>query len=116
VALLSGDEVVVPYTPELYRSLHAEYKAGDFYKVQAFRLLRLLERDFYVKEYFDAAGSGSIALPTDSDICAREIKCVAAKNVMEVICHYEGRAVTDLDLRFTDESGRVAQFIDPLVK
>lgn len=52
VVLLNSDEIVVAYNPTLFPHLFEHYH-GDFYKVLAFRLIKLPKYDFFFKEHFD---------------------------------------------------------------
>ena len=55
----------------------------------------------YVKEHLDVLCS---------KVVSKELKCVPAKNIMEVIKFIEKREVEPKDRRFRDDSGRIAVY------
>jgi hypothetical protein len=106
IILLSGDEFVVPYTPELYTQLYDKYHNATF-KVLAFTLVKLPVYGYFVKEYFTTDGG---------EVVGREFKCVPAQFLLECIKKYEGRPVALLDRQFTSDNGRVAIFKNELFR
>lgn len=101
IAMLENDETVITYDPVVYRSMFERYH-GTFFKVLAFRLVKLPKYDYYVKEYFDPN--------QPNEITHRELKCIPLPFIMQCIKQYEGKTITELDRKFTTESGHVATF------
>ena len=110
VVLLSSDEIVVAYDPTLYRHLFEHYH-GDFYKVQAFRLIKLPKYDFFFKEHFDPFQATDIQPIV---ITRRDFKCIQASFVMQCIKYYEGKPIVELDRKFLMETGQSATMDEPI--
>jgi hypothetical protein len=107
VVLLSGDEVVIEYTPELYEKLFKLYHNGTF-KVLAFKLVKLPNYNYFVKEYIDGKND------KDLIVTHREFKCVPKNFLCECIKHYEQREVIDLDRQHISDNGRISMYMTPL--
>jgi hypothetical protein len=110
IVMLSGDEAVLRYTPELYRRLRAKYH-NDTFKVLAFRLRAIGRFEYFCKEYFACENVDDL---TDEVVIKRELKCIPREFVMQCIQHYWGRTITKQDLRFQPASGPSATFDRPL--
>jgi glycerol-3-phosphate cytidylyltransferase-like family protein len=112
VLMISTDEVVLSYDQETFRRMFDRYH-GTFFKVQAFRLVKLPKYDYFVKEYFDTEQE------TDNqqiEITHREFKCVPVNFIMQCIKQYEGKPILEVDRKFAIESGQVATFDEPIFK
>jgi hypothetical protein len=104
VMMLSGDEAVISYDPLTFRSMFDRYH-NSFFKVLAFRLVKLPKYDYFVKEYFDP-----FQISDDQQIIVtyREFKCIPLPYIMQCIKQYEGKPILEVDRKFLTESGRVA--------
>jgi hypothetical protein len=104
VIMLSGDEAVISYNPLTFRSMFDRYN-NSFFKVLAFRLVKLPKYDYFVKEYFDP-----FQTPDDQRIVVTncELKCVPLPFIMQCIKQYEGKPILDMDRKFLTETGHVA--------
>lgn len=101
VIMLSGDEFVISYERDMYNRLFNQYH-GAFFKVLAFRLVKLPRYSYFVKEYFD---------PKDeSVIISREFKCIPHFFLMQCIKKYEGKQILEADRKFMAEVDHVATF------
>ena len=101
IVMLSGDEFVITYDREMYHRLFQRYY-GAFFKVLAFRLVKLPKYNYFVKEYFD---------PTDESIVTkRELKCIPLVFLMQCIKQYEGKPIVEADRKFMAETRFVATF------
>lgn len=100
VVIVGGDEVVVKYDFDVEKELRNTLKA-DLYDIKIFRLVRIGSSGMYVKEHLDVLCS---------KVVSKELKCVPAKNIMEVIKFIEKREVEPKDRRFRDDSGRIAVY------
>ena len=78
---------------------------NSFFKVLAFRLVKLPKYDYFVKEYFDP-----FQISDDQRIVVtdREFKCIPLPFIMQCIKQYQGKPVLEVDRKFLTESGRVA--------
>jgi hypothetical protein len=100
IVFLSGDELVIHYDEELYKSLSKNYN-NDFYRIDAFLLKKLGKNDFYVKEYINTKKT--------------EMKCVPNDFLMQAIKYYENKEITEIDRKFTTNTSMVATFDEALV-
>jgi hypothetical protein len=103
-SMLSGDEVVLSYDPVRFRSMFDRYH-GDFFKVLAFRLVKLPKYNYFVKEYFDPLQT------IDERVIAvirREFKCIPRLFLMQCIKQYESKPILEIDRKFSTESSHVA--------
>jgi hypothetical protein len=105
IVMLSGDEFVIPYDRDLYQRLFDHYH-GAFFKVLAFRLVKLPKYNYFVKEHFDPKDESVITL--------REFKCMPHVFLMQCIKQYEGRAILEPDRKFMAETSYVATFDEPI--
>ncbi|CAF2797752.1 unnamed protein product [Rotaria sp. Silwood2] len=104
VVLLNNDEVVLQYDPLVLRRLMDNYH-GTFFKVIPFRLIKLPQYNYFVKEYFNPPQS------VDNDqiaITRCEFKCIPLPFFMQCVKKYEDKPITEIDRKFTIESGHVA--------
>ncbi len=103
VVLLSGDEFVIEYNSELYEKLFKLYH-NETFKVLAFKLVKLPNYNYFVKEYIDG----------NNVITHREMKCIPKNFLCECIKQYENREVIDLDRQHISDNGRVSMYLTPL--
>lgn len=101
IVMLHGDEVILSYNSSLFQSISDRYH-GSFFKVLAFRLVKLPKYDYFVKEYFDPS--------EPSGITRREFKCTPLPFLMQCIKQYEQKPMTEIDRKFMTESGHLATF------
>ncbi|CAM4919538.1 unnamed protein product [Rotaria socialis] len=101
IVMLSGDEFIIPYDRDMYDNLFGRYH-GTFFKVLAFRLVKLPKYNYFVKEHFS---------PTDESVIThRELKCIPQVFIMQCIKQYEGKAILEVDRKFMAETSFVATF------
>ncbi|CAF1630744.1 unnamed protein product [Rotaria magnacalcarata] len=101
IVMLSGDEFVIPYDRDMYDNLFGRYH-GTFFKVLAFRLVKLPKYNYFVKEHFN---------PTDESVIThRELKCIPQVFIVQCIKQYEGKAILEVDRKFMAERNYVATF------
>jgi hypothetical protein len=107
VVLLNGDEVVIEYTFELYEKLFKLYHNQTF-KVLAFKLVKLPNYNYFVKEYIKTNEDGNLI------VTHKEFKCIPKNFLCECIKQYEQREVIDLDRQHIGDNGRVSMYLTPL--
>ena len=110
IVMISGDEAVISYDSLIFRSMFDRYH-GHFFKVLAFRLVKLPKHDYFVKEYFDPFQT------IDNQqivITRREFKCIPVPFIQQCIKQYQGKTITEMDRKFTTESGHIATFDEPI--
>ncbi|CAF0911121.1 unnamed protein product [Rotaria sp. Silwood1] len=104
VVLLHNDEAVLQYNPLVFRRLMDNYH-GTFFKVIPFRLVKLPQYNYFVKEYFDPSQS----VDNDQIVITRcEFKCIPLPFLMQCIKKYEDKPITEIDRKVTIEYGHVA--------
>ena len=98
------------YEPGVFRQLF-EHHNGTFFRVEAFRLIKLPKYDFFVKEFFDP-----LQETNDQQIVVTrsEFKCAPAYAIMQCIKCYEGKPILELDRKFTVETGQTATLDEPM--
>jgi hypothetical protein len=104
VVMLSGDEAVISYNPLTFRSMFDRYNSS-FFKVLAFRLVKLPKHDYFVRDYFDPF---QIAEDQRTVVTHREFKFIPLPFIMRCVKQYEGKPILDVDHKFLTKSGRVA--------
>ncbi|CAF4701245.1 unnamed protein product [Rotaria sp. Silwood1] len=93
VVLLHNDEAVLQYNPLVFRRLMDNYH-GTFFKVIPFRLVKLPQYNYFVKEYFDPSQS----VDNDQIVITRcEFKCIPLPFLMQCIKKYEDKPITEID-------------------
>jgi hypothetical protein len=104
--MVATDEIVLSYDPVTFHRIFNRYH-GTFYKVLAFRLVKLPKYDYFVKEYFDPSSEvdNQQIVFTHS-----EFKCIPLPFIMQCIKQYEGKPVLEIDRKFSVETGDVATF------
>lgn len=73
--------------------------ASDIYRVEMYKLVQIGQLDYYVREFTDGR---------------KDFKNVPKKFIMQCIKYYEKSEISDLDRKFTDESGMIATYDLPL--
>jgi hypothetical protein len=104
--IVSTDEIVLSYDPTIFHRLFNHYH-GTFYRVDAFRLIKLPKYDYFVKEYFHPSSE------TENEpiiITNRKFKCIPPVFIMQCIKQYEGKPVLEIDRKFSDDTGNIATF------
>ena len=110
VITIATDEVVLSYDQSTFRRLFDRYH-GNFFKVQAFRLVKLPKYDYFVKEHFHPVeGIDNQQI----EVTRREFKCVPLNFIMQCIKQYEGQPILEIDRKFSIDSDQVATFDEPI--
>jgi hypothetical protein len=102
VVMLNGDEIVLKNSNENFWSIFIRGGIPNWLKMTQFHLRQLKPYDYFVKEHFTDLDPGHV--------CKKEFKCIPNKRLIESIKHYEGKKVTEIDLRFKDDDGRIAVY------
>lgn len=108
LVMLATDEVALLYDSVTFRNLFDRYH-GNFYKVAAFRLVKLPKYDYFVKEYFHPTDDHQQIMITD-----RELKCIPLICIMQCIKQYEGKPILEIDRKFSIETGQIATLDEPI--
>jgi hypothetical protein len=108
--MVATDEIVLSYDPVTFRRIFDRYH-GTFYKVEAFRLVKLPKYDYFVKECFHPSSE----IDNQQIVITHcEFKCIPLPFMMQCIKQYEGKPVLDIDRKFSIETGDIATFDEPI--
>ncbi|CAF0912279.1 unnamed protein product [Adineta steineri] len=101
---IAKDEVILSYDQTTFHRLFNGYH-GPFFRVEAFRLVKLPIYDYFVKEYFQPVQGID---HQEIEIIRREFRCIPLIFLMQCIKQYEGKPILEIDRKITVETGQVA--------
>ncbi|UJR06862.1 hypothetical protein I4U23_011151 [Adineta vaga] len=107
---ITTDEAILSYDSTIFHRMFNDYHKS-FFKVQAFRLVKLPKYDYFVKEYFHPIqGQDSESI----EIINRELRCIPMIFIMQCIKQYEDKPILEIDRKFAVESGHIATLDEPI--